>query len=73
MDQEFREAFRELSDKLDRMSERYDKVLFGNGTPGLVVKVDRLEQTDATHRRALQTISGVLAVVAGKLLYGLFK
>ena len=42
--------------KLDNFISKHDTVIFGNGTPGLRVKVDRLEQVEKMRSWHYRTI-----------------
>lgn len=55
-----------INAKLDKLNS----ALFGNGTPGLIMQVDRLQQTHARNVWWLRTLAVVVLGLVGKLVYG---
>ena len=60
---------RDQSGKLDRIL----KHLEGNGREGLIVKVDRLEQSEERRKWALRAIAGAVVGLAVKAFWGVFQ
>jgi hypothetical protein len=56
MDSELHTELQQIQSKLDQLLalkpivERHDNLLFGNGNPGLVTRVDRMEQRAESHK-----------------------
>lgn len=59
--------------RIMQVIERHDKLLFGNGNPpGLLTKMDRIEQTEEDRKWHFRAIWGSVAAVAAKLAYDMF-
>jgi len=54
------QQFQEIHRKLDRL----DESIRGNGTPGINVRLDRLEQAANRHAKLIWLIVGALATAA---------
>jgi hypothetical protein len=61
-----------LDEKLEpilKMLENHEKSLHGNGTPGLIIRTDRLEQAEETRKRHFLVIWGGIATVGVKAFW----
>jgi hypothetical protein len=60
-----RDEFAEINEKLDRL----DKAIRGNGNPGIMMRLDRLEQCASRQRKLAWLIVGsALTIVASVLV-----
>lgn len=63
------ENFRVLREILNR----HDKLFFGDGTPGILMKTDRLEQLEESRKWHFGAIwAGIIGIVT-KIFYDIFK
>ncbi len=60
--------FKEINRKLDQM----DQAVRGNGKPGILLRLDRLEQSEAIRSRLLWLIAGCVATVAASMVWSRF-
>ena len=60
-----RREFKEINRKLDQM----DRAVRGNGKPGILIRLDRLEQSESTRNKLLWLIAGSAATVAVGLIW----
>lgn len=71
-------------DRVDSFIEKADKTLYGNGSPGLVTRIDRIEQSDIRRERTQETLRKIAvgivvglsiqtAVVVGSAIYALVQ
>jgi len=59
--------FQAIHAKLDKM----DEAIRGNGKPGIMLRLDRLEMSEATRRRLLWIIAGSVVTLAVAALWKL--
>lgn len=65
-----------LSKSMERilaLVEKHEKMLFGNGHPGLNVRVDRVEKAEEGRVWTMRLIWTSIAALAAKILYDLVK
>lgn len=55
-------------DNMNKTVAKHDYTLTGNGGPGLLTRVDRIEQTQETRKWHFRTMWGAMLVVGLKLL-----
>ena len=69
--QEIIERLARIEERVDRLLEigiRHDRLLAGNGTAGLVTRLDRIEQIEARRRWTIRTIVVALLGVVGSMI-----
>lgn len=68
MDEATRVSLKDLSDKIDRVLN----ALLGNGTEGLLIRVDRIERRAAFLNKFMWSIGGATAIALGTALVTAF-
>ena len=64
-----------LKRDLDAQTDSINRILRhleGNGSDGLIVRVDRLEQSEERRKWAVRALAGAIAGVAAKAFWGVF-
>ena len=56
---------------IHRKLDRLDEAIRGNGKPGILLRLDRLEMSEATRRRLLWIIAGAVVTLAVTALWKL--
>lgn len=59
--------------RLTLIIDRHDKIIFGDGTPGMVTKQDRLEQAENTRRWHFGVIWAGIVGLLLKMIHDIFK
>lgn len=55
--------------KLDRIL----KLLDGNGTPGMLIRMDRLEQAENRRKWGVRALAGAIVGIVGRMIWGMFN
>jgi hypothetical protein len=63
-----RDEFAEINAKLDKL----DIAIRGNGRPGIIVRLDRLEAAERSRSRVLWLIAGSVVTIAANALWHTF-
>lgn len=59
----------ELSEKITKINHK----IFGNGTEGILIKLDRIEQREARRKMWDKAFIGAAAVMIVKIIYDIFS
>jgi hypothetical protein len=54
----------------DKTLARLDRAVHGNGSPGLIVRMDRAERSLATYARFLWLVAGVVVALLARAIVG---
>ncbi len=67
------ENFLKSMERLMTLVEKHEKMIFGNGTPGMNVRVDRIEKSEERRGWTMRLIWSSIAALTAKILYDVVK
>ena len=59
--------------KVNTLLERYDLIIFGNSSPGLKTRLDRIEEKERIRQWNLRALWATLLALLSKIIYDLFS
>lgn len=61
-----------LFNEIHNIIKRHDQLAFGNGTDGVQIRLDRLEEKEKSRQRNLRAVWVILSGLAIKIIHDLF-